>query len=336
MRILIVAGGTGGHIYPALAVAKELLKRDAEVFWAGSNERMESDIVKKENIPFYGFDIKRSKTAALQNSVAFINVIKFLKKEKPEKIVAAGGYITFYFLLAAYLLKIPFYLMEQNAIPGRVTRVAGRFAKKVFITFENSGKYLKNNNIVVSGNPIRKEIKNVAVTGEKMIVLGGSLGARKLNFAIKELAKEKFFELNDIKVVWITGKRDYEIIKKEIKNCSNIEIFDYRDDIHNVYKEASFAVSRAGATTLSELVALKIPAIFVPYPYAKDNHQHYNAKAIEEIGGAIIVEESDDFREKLKKAILKLNKRENLIKMTECLKDVKNNDAEKIIVEALL
>jgi len=337
LRILIVAGGTGGHIYPAVVIARKMVSDGHEIIWLGSQNRMEEQILNNYNIKFKGFDIKKTGEKRfwfLNNIKELFKIFKYTKNIKPDKLFSTGGYISFYFLFIAGLLKIPYYLFEPNYLPGRVTKWFSRKAEKVFLAFKDSENYLKGD-IVFSGTPVRSSIKNIEKKGKKLMIFGGSQGSSSINLAIFSLIKNKFFYNHNIELLWITGDRDYEKINKKVGNKNYIKLYSYVNNIEKIYKKSKFAITRAGALTVAEIILSETPAILIPYPHAKDNHQYYNAKIISERSGGIIIKDDENIVQNIKKYLLKLQNPEYYEKMRENLKTIMNKEAEKVICEEM-
>lgn len=337
MKILIVAGGTGGHIYPAIPVANKLKNKDHKVLWAGSDIRMEKDLI--EGIEFYGFNIinkYQSKLWFLKNIKELIHIYKFMKEESIDCIFTTGGYISFYYLLAALFLKIDYFMFEPNYIPGKVTKLMYKKAKKVFVTYKETKQILKKNNIQITGTPIRKKFKEKK-EDNYLLIFGGSQGAKKINDTVLDLINNKYFKKNKIKIIWITGKKDYKRVKNRLnKTDENIKIFDYRKDMHNVYINSIAALTRGGALTVAELIATNTPSVIIPFPHHKDKHQYKNSKKLLRNNGAIIIDENDErFEKKIKDSLLKIYKEQNEI-MRDNIAEINTKNSTDIIVKELL
>ena len=315
MRLLIVAGGTGGHIYPGIAVAQAAQKKDpqVEIVFIGSLEGLEKDIISQQ-----GFNLEFIKARALLRKLSykaisapfvslqgFFQALAKLKQFKPNVVVSTGGYVSLPVISAAYILRIPIIILEQNTLPGIVNRLAARFAKKVFLSFPESKKYLKGE---VIGNPVRAEILAAEVVsarqklglaaGKKVVlVMGGSQGSKKIN----EVVLSSLDKLSDsVQVVHIIGNRDFGWLKRHVegKNMPDYHPLPYLDQIADALAAADLVVSRAGATAIFEFLARGLPMILIPFPYAANNHQQVNAEAIEAQGGAVVVKEADFTPEK--------------------------------------
>ncbi|TYB30682.1 MAG: UDP-N-acetylglucosamine--N-acetylmuramyl-(pentapeptide) pyrophosphoryl-undecaprenol N-acetylglucosamine transferase [Candidatus Mcinerneyibacterium aminivorans] len=339
MSICIVAGGTGGHIYPALTVAQFLDKKGLSIKWAGSNNRMESKLLSHYKIDFKGFDIyrhKENKLWIIRNILTMIKIYRYYRKNNINKIFTTGGYISFYFLAVARIMKIPFYIFEPNVIPGRVTKWFAKHAKKVFVGFKETKRYLDVDHIETTGIPVRKKIKYTSKRSrENILVFGGSQGARAINNAIKELINNGFLLNCNFNLFWITGKRDFNRLIKEFGKNEKVKLFDYVNSMDDIYKKTKLAITRAGAMTVAELIESKIPSILIPYPHAKDNHQMYNAKILEDSGCSIVLEEDENFIENLEKSIKFMLKEGNIEKFKKNIENMSFNSPEKRIYKEI-
>ncbi len=336
MRIVVTAGGTGGHIYPAGTFALYALQNGADVAWIGSEARMEKTLVEGMKIPFNGFRIERPSENILwlpHDIAAWCAVRRILRTYKPDRVVAAGGYISFFAVSAARSLGIPYYLMEQNAIPGRVTRMMQKNASAVFTAFEESISWLtKKNNVRVTGNPVRHDIKTTRATRDTCVIMGGSLGARAVNNAAVTLLNEGFFEQQEIPVLWITGSRDYDTIRAAVNPGVRVELCEYRHDMNMVFAHARCMIARAGAMTVSECAVSGVPMLMVPYPYAKDDHQQVNAEAVATRGGGIVIKETDALADNLRNALVDLwSDSGRLDAMSASIRTLMPHNAEEII-----
>ncbi|MGB9780004.1 undecaprenyldiphospho-muramoylpentapeptide beta-N-acetylglucosaminyltransferase [Caldanaerobacter sp.] len=316
MRYLIAGGGTGGHIYPAVAIAKEILKneKDAEILFVGTKKGLEVDLVPREGfrlvtIEVQGFRRKLSfdtlKTVYKAFS-GFNQAMKILREFKPHVVIGTGGYVCGPVLMAAILKRIPTLIHEQNVFPGLTNKILSPFVDVVAVSFEDSVKYFKRaKKVIVTGNPIREEILGVnreearKILGFSMfkplvVSVGGSRGAEKINSTMVELLRNK----RDFQVLIITGSANYEKVMKKIEKegivlDDSTKIIPYSHEMHFVYAAADLLVCRAGAITLSEITAIGVPAILVPSPYVANNHQEYNARLLEKEGAAQVILEKD-------------------------------------------
>lgn len=338
----MVAGGTGGHIFPALALARELAQRGVKVFWAGRAKGMEKDVVEKNGFEFC--EIKRkwnrigAKGKVLKKLFNFqytfftmLSGFKILESINPDGVIATGSYVTSGLLFASLIQRRPCFLLEQNRIPGRVTRVFAPFARESFLTFPPEGGFPGRYQVV--GTPLREEIlrvKRVADDGKTVLVLGGSQGARSLNLAGLDMAAT----LPNYHFIILTGRRDYQICKALIRS-KNCELVEWTDHPEELYQKATIAVSRAGGLVISELLSLGIPAILVPYPYATSGHQEANARYLESLGAAIVLRENQlSGLVSLVRTLLGDEKRRKEMAMRA--KAVARPDAAQVITERIL
>ncbi len=330
MRIVVSAGGTGGHIYPALSIINELKKaKNNKYLYIGTKDRMESDIVPALNIPYEAIEIYGLKKNIISN-VKNIGLIyksyqqckKILKEFKPDLVLAFGGYVTFPVVLAARKLKIKVALHEQNVIPGKANKFLARFSDKIFISFEESRKYFKNSNIIYSGNPRLEEAKNIIKedktklgfdkTKKLIIIVMGSLGSSVVNDKLLDFLRT--FEEKDKEILFITGKKSYDSLINNLIVPKSTHIVDYFENLPSIMKSADLIISRAGASTISEILATNIPSILIPSPYVPNNHQYYNALDLVNKNVSILIEQENLNQSVLKEKIKEIldNKKRNL------------------------
>ena len=314
-RILIVTGGTGGHIFPAMALGDYLESEGWEIFYliGGSKLKLEEngEIYNiKVSSPLAGNLFKRIKSI-WELKISFVKSLMLIKKLRVDLILAGGSYASFPAICASIVVKTPFYLLEQNVLPGLVTKIFSPYAKAVFTGFEATKNYLKGN-IVHTGNPIRKKAllkidkieakqKLEIPDYKKMIlVVGGSLGAYSVVNAIIPLIEE----LNDFYFIIQTGKKNFGYFsdKMGVKGKNHM-LISFIEDMGLYYSAADIVISRAGASAVTEIAYHSLPAILIPYPHSRDRHQYYNAKVLADCGMAIIVEEESDMPDRIKTAI---------------------------------
>jgi len=328
VNILLSGGGTAGHINPAVAIAKYALTQDKnnKILFVGTKRGLESTLIPKE-----GFDIKyvnvdglekklniKNIISALKMTVAVAKSIAIMKKFKPDIVVGTGGYVCVSSVIAAYILKIPTIVHEQNVFPGSAVKFLADKANITAISFDESRKYIKNaKEILLTGNPVRPAIlshnreecrKKLGIGSHKFIVsFGGSLGANRINDVMTEFVSRNL-ENDDLVIYFATGKRDYQRIndefkKRNIKLTENIKLLEYIDNMDVVMNAADVVVCRSGAITLAELCVLGRPSVLIPSPNVTNNHQEYNARALSDNGAAITICEKDFDIESLTKAI---------------------------------
>lgn len=310
MRVVISAGGTGGHIYPALAIVNKIKEKEpnSEFLYIGTHNRMEKDIVPKYNIPFksieiYGFNRKN----LLKNFKTIKCLIKskkeckkMIKEFNPDIAIGVGGYVTVPVISAAHSLGIKTFIHEQNSIAGKANLTLANSVDLIGVSFKSSMKEFPKEKTIFTGNPcsedaVKKtpmEKSEFGLKKDKKLVLFvmGSLGASKVNeFLVKSMS---LFNNKDYEILYVTGNKDYEEIKKN-KFPSNVKVVPYIENMTRIMKNTDLIVTRAGASTLSEVIALGIPSILIPSPYVPNNHQYKNAMDLVESDAAYLIEEKD-------------------------------------------
>ncbi|MBP2644862.1 MAG: murG [Firmicutes bacterium] len=361
MRIIISGGGTGGHIYPAVTIAKAIqsLVKDSEILFVGTENGMEADIVPKEGFRFEGisgrgferrlsFDTVRTMFTTVKGLGQSFSVIR---RFRPDIVIGTGGYVCGPVLLAACLLGIPAMIQEQNVIPGVTNKILARFVKKVAVGYPEAARHFgkQGDKIVVTGNPVRPDIlsasreeglKELGLVEDKLtlLVAGGSRGARAINKAMVEVYR-LLAGREDIQVLHATGQNEYnnmvgylEEAGIDIQKAGNIIIIPYLYNMPLALAAADLAVFRAGAIGLAELTVRGIPAVLIPYPYAAANHQEFNAKVLESHGAAIVISDAELTGEKLAGVIDRMvNDRIKLKKMSEFSRKMGQPDAAQVI-----
>ena len=306
MKIFIVAGGTGGHVYPALSVAREFKKKSTEVIWVGRKESLEEDIAKEEGFNFItlsvsgflGKQIGGKIKAIFELCLAFIQAIFLLVKFKPDLIFSTGGYLSLPVGLAAPFLRTPLFIHEQNSVAGLSNRILNKFSTTTFEGFPGAFKTTNKSKFV--GNPIREELFKQFQNTYKInkdfniLVLGGSQGSLQLNeIFIKAL--EGSNNSQHWNIVHQAGRIEFTSLKKKYLDLSvKYKVLEYIKNIGQEYQKADLIISRSGAMTVSEIAAFGKPAVLIPLPWATDNHQYYNALYLKNLGGAEIIESSLD------------------------------------------
>jgi len=331
-RVLIMAGGTGGHIFPGLAVAKELQKRDWKVFWLGSHKGMEEGILAKTSIPLSLINVVGLRGNGLLGwlkapfliTKSVMSAIGIIKKIKPHLVIGFGGFASGPGGLATYLLRIKLFIHEQNAIAGMTNRYLSKFATKVFLGFPNALgdkriKGIKNDKkISVVGNPIRDEIKKV-VRAEKgmtenlnLLVLGGSRGARTLNLKLPSILDS--FTTKKLKIIHQSGKGNQQATIEEYKKVScDVEVLEFIENMAEHLCWADVVICRSGASSVAEIAAVGLSAIFVPFPFAVDDHQYFNALWLSDNNAGIIIRDKELGTMESKKTIVNLLSSKNKI-----------------------
>lgn len=313
-KLVITGGGSGGHVYPGIAVAKAIQaqKPQTEIFWFGSPDGMEAQIVPKEGYPLYqvhvgklnmaGASLKSKIITLLKMPVAFVQCFKLLRKVKPDCILGVGGFVSGPFVLVAAMMGIPTAIWEPNAHPGMANRLLSPFVRKIFLVFEEAAAYLKGKNRIQRvGLPIRKEIEALAMNQKNIIdtqklnvlVFCGSQGARTVNTILKKAFVEQAKDFSAYNIRHQTGVLDFQDCKKAYEGLDFIEAYEYLNDMAAHLEWADVIICRAGTGSVSEVAACRKPAIFIPLPWAADDHQRKNAQALVNDDAAYMILQKD-------------------------------------------
>lgn len=308
MKVIIAAGGTGGHIYPALAVAKKIKQKDkaSDILYIGTTKRMEKDIVPKEGFKYAAVNVEGLKRSLspknIKSAFLFLTAIskckKIIKKFKPDVVVTFGGYVSAPVIYAAHKLGVKCCIHEQNSIFGMTNKFASKYADKVFVSFKSLEEKMNDKKVIYTGNPCSEDAylakeankKDYGLTDGKKLVLivMGSLGSKTVSDKMKNMLT--LFNNKDYEVLYVTGKNYFDEFKK-MKYTNNIKIVPYVDKMVSLLKKTDCLVSRAGASTLSEISSLNVPSILIPSPYVTENHQYKNAMDLACKNAALILEE---------------------------------------------
>lgn len=352
MRVLIAAGGTGGHIYPGIAVAKEILRRDANssVKFVGTMRGLETKLV-----PDNGFDLLTINSAGLKNvgfagklkglyllPKSFLEARSLIKDFQPDVVIGAGGYVTGPVLLTASLMRIPTMVMESNALPGFTNRQLAKFVTKAALTFAESLKFFGNKGVVI-GNPVRREFFEIPpkARDEKkfsLLIFGGSQGARAINNAMVEALPELKFFQDRLQITHQTGEADYETIVKgyHANDWQTADIRPYIKDMMSEFARTDLIICRAGATTCAELAAAGKAAVMIPLPTAADDHQRVNAETLQAAGAARMILQKDLNGASLTREIAELiEKPERISEMEKAAKSLAKADAAEVTVNLI-
>ena len=346
-RLLIAASGTGGHIYPALSLADSLSSL-WEVQWLGVSNRLEDKLVPKK------YNLIQLKVGGLQGNIlqkifallkllfASIQVSILLRKKKINVVFTTGGYISAPTILGAKIIGIPILLHESNAIPGKVTRLLGRFCDHVALGIPSAASYLTGCKTSVTGTPVRSEFflrqplpSWIPEGGGKLIlIMGGSQGAKKLNEMVRVLIP--WLLEQNCRVVHLTGKNDnFHRNQSEAQRHPNLIVREFSSEISALLQHADLAISRAGASAICELMVTRTPSILIPFPQATDHHQEYNAAYMARFGGAIIVKQHTPEKKILKNKISHLLGSIYLKKMKSSLNDFHIINSEIKLLELI-
>jgi UDP-N-acetylglucosamine--N-acetylmuramyl-(pentapeptide) pyrophosphoryl-undecaprenol N-acetylglucosamine transferase len=332
-NIIIASSGTGGHIYPGIALAREFKKNGYNPIFFITNNKISVEILQNNGFEYILFNFSGMPRKISFSFIVFLvklnwsllKALKYILVLQPLAVIGTGGYVSVPAIFASKILKKKTFIHEQNTVPGKANIFLNKLVDKIFISFEYSKKYFNNTNLVFSGYPIREEVlhtskaealKKLCILDNifTVLVFGGSLGSVKLNdIACKtllNLSKNK-----QMQVIHVTGNKNYLQMLKFIESNKNYKVFKYMHNIYDAYAVSDIAICRCGAGTIFELKALNKPAVFVPYPYATDDHQYWNAKEVEEDKKFILIEEKDLTEKKLSEAVevlyLNLNTKKN-------------------------
>ena len=310
MRMMVAGGGTGGHVFPGVALAEEVVGRhpDNDVVFVGTALGLEARVVPEAGFPIELIRVKGLKgkgpVKLLANLLmlprAFLQCLRVLRRWRPDVVVGVGGYASGPVVLAAWLLRIPTAVQEQNAVAGFTNRVLGRFVEAAFTAFPEAGRYFADRKVYQLGNPIRRELMENYMRPSlqhdrlRVLVFGGSQGAHALNMRMIESLPHLADLRQRIEIVHQTGARDREQVEAGYRACGFApDVREFITDMSTAYARADLVVCRAGATTLAELTVCKKPSILIPFPKAADNHQVRNAQSLVEAGAAVMIEEKD-------------------------------------------
>lgn len=355
-KAVFAAGGTGGHIFPAIAVADELkkLNKDVKIIFIGAKGRIEEKIV-----PECGYELKTLDVRGFYRSISpknigvFIKFLKalreakkYLKNFKPELVYGTGGFVSGPVLMAAENLGIPAAIQEGNYYPGITVKWLSKKVDKVVLNFDESKKYLKRqDNIEIMPYPVRANLTRYTRTEaslffrldenkKTLFAFGGSQGASTINRALLKSVNE--LSKNNIQLIWQTGSREYDTIKKQVKDFNNVKIFQFIEKIDYAFSAADLILCRAGISTIMELASFGAAVIFVPFPLATENHQEKNARTMVTSGAAGMILDSE-IENNLKKTVLPLlNDEEKLGRMRENIKKFADKDAASKIAGMLI
>ncbi len=349
MKIAVVAGGTGGHIYPALTLADALKEKGHTITFIGSNDRMEKDVIPGRGFDYIGLDVYTTRGGVLQKMKSMLSIIKAYFDCKKilkgyDMAIGFGNYISVPVMEAAASLGLKTVIHEQNSFVGRANRLLDQKVDLIIGSYEENLKQFKNKNTVILGNPqsskayeVREDksvLRNLGLDPDKktLVIFMGSLGSASVNEKLIE-----YFDLTDgsYQIVYGAGSSHYEKTIKAVKPRDYLKIFERIDGI-NVMKNSTLLLCRAGATTLCEICALGMPSILIPSPYVPNNHQYYNGKALVDKDAALMIEEKDLDAKRLNDMINHvINDEVKLKTLAENARKMGNPDVLKDIVEAV-
>jgi UDP-N-acetylglucosamine--N-acetylmuramyl-(pentapeptide) pyrophosphoryl-undecaprenol N-acetylglucosamine transferase len=310
MRVMVAGGGTGGHVFPGIALADEVVTRHPknDVIFVGTARGLEAQVVPAAGYPIELVEVKGLKgkgiAGALGNLLllprALLQCLAVLRRWRPDVVVGVGGYASGPLVLAAWLLRIPTAVQEQNAVPGLTNRLLGRVVRAAFTAFPEAAASFPRGKVHQLGNPIRRQLLENFMRPSadhdraRVLVFGGSQGAHALNMRVVEALPHLADLREHLTIIHQTGARDREQVEKGYRAVGFVpDVRDFITDMSRAYAEADLVVCRAGATTLAELTVCKKPSILVPFPAAADNHQVKNARSLVDAGAAVMIEERD-------------------------------------------
>ena len=349
MRVIISAGGTGGHIYPALAIVNCIKEKEpkSEFLYIGTHNRMEKDIVPKYDIPFIGIEMYGFNRKNILKNFKTIKCLfkskrelkKIIKEFNPDIVIGVGGYITFPVITTAHKLGYKTFIHEQNSVAGKANLMMADCVDLIGVSLKSSMGEFPTRKVVFTGNPCGEnalKVKKIDKTtlcftkGKKLVVVVmGSLGAENVHTFMKENIGK--FSDKKYEVLYITGKNNYEDIKS-IKHPSNVKLLPYLDNLAGLFKDTDILITRAGASTLSEIIALTVPSILIPSPFVPNNHQNKNALDLVNNNAALMVEEKDLTFDNIDSSINKLlNDKKYYLDMKKNLESMQVNDSATII-----
>jgi UDP-N-acetylglucosamine--N-acetylmuramyl-(pentapeptide) pyrophosphoryl-undecaprenol N-acetylglucosamine transferase len=352
MRVLIAAGGTGGHIYPGIAVANEILRRDpqSEIGFVGTARGLETKLV-----PGAGFELSIIDSAGLKNVgvAARLRGLMILPKSlaearrliasfNPGIVIGAGGYVSGPVLLTAALMGLPTMVMESNALPGFTNRRLARFIDKAAVSFEEALPYFRGKG-VVTGNPVRREFFEIAPRQREpnqfsILIFGGSQGARAINDAMIAALPSLNELRTQLRIIHQTGEADFEKVSMAYVEAGweNVNVTKYVDNMVNAFANADLVICRAGATTTAELIAAGKASVMIPFPLAADDHQRKNAEALQAAGGTRMILQADLSGERLATEITTLASQPELITaMEQSSRSLAKGDSAAIVVDLI-
>jgi len=313
VNVIVSGGGTGGHIYPAIAIANEVKLRypSANILFVGAKDKMEM-----EKVPQAGYEIKGLWISGIQRKLTLSNLLfpfkfinslwnayKIIKKFKPDVAIGTGGFASGPTLVVANIKGIPTLVQEQNSYPGITNKYLSKKAKKICVSYDNLERFFPKEKMVKTGNPVRQDLLSIhskvvegksffklSETKKTVLVIGGSLGARRVNQLIE--AELDFFKRQGIQLIWQCGKLYFDEYKK-YNELENVQVHQFLNRMDYAYASADFIISRAGASSVSELCIVGKPVVFIPSPNVSEDHQTKNAKSIVDLHGALMISESE-------------------------------------------
>ncbi|NIQ38589.1 MAG: undecaprenyldiphospho-muramoylpentapeptide beta-N-acetylglucosaminyltransferase [Proteobacteria bacterium] len=349
IKVIIAGGGTGGHLFPGIAIAEEITMREESnrVLFVGTARGLEAEVLPKKGIPLRTIAVRGIKGKSLFHKLgtvtriprAVAEAIDIIRDFNPDLVIGLGGYVSGPVLAAAFLTGVRRVVQEQNVIPGTTNRITARVAHRVFVSFEESSRYFEPEKVVVTGNPIRREFahppKRDRRSGFGLLVFGGSRGAHHINQAMTEALDHLEDVKSDLRIIHQAGVDDASEVAEAYRDKGFVaRIEPFIEDMVGPYRESSLVICRAGATTISELTACGRASILIPYPFAANNHQEANARTLVKKGAAKMILDRDLSGQTLAEAIHSLLKNpDEIAAMEKASAWLGKPDAAKRIVD---
>ena len=358
LRVIIAGGGTGGHIFPAIAIGHALqrLQPGTELLFVGAKGKMEMEKVPQEGFEIIGLDIAGFNRSSMWKNISLpYKLIKsrmqaqiIVKQFKPTAIVGVGGYASFPILHAGQTMNIPTLIQEQNSFAGKSNKILGRRAKAICVAYGNMEQFFPKERIVMTGNPVRKSISDMSRTSEEgkqwfglandetaILIVGGSQGARSVNESIHHSLEELMKE--NVQLIWQTGKHNFEQAKQQVEKYNGrVKVYDFIKEMDYAYAAADIVVSRAGALAIAELCIAGKPVIFVPLSSAAEDHQTSNAMALVRHNAALLVKDNEAKTELVEKIKMVLHDSAMQEIMSKNLKAMAIRDADERIARKVM
>jgi len=356
-KIIIAGGGTGGHIFPAVAIANAIKKLmpEVDILFVGAKGKMEMEKVPQAGYKIEGLDIAGFNRSSLIKNIglpfklvkSFLQVRKIFKSFKPDAVIGVGGYSSFPVLRFAQTKGIKTFIHESNSFAGKSNIMLGKNATAIFVASDGMEKFFPANKIELVGNPVRESISQSKISRTEgiqffglnpdkttILSVGGSLGAKKINEALEKHLDE--FEKNDLQLIWQTGKNHDEVAKEKAKGKTNIWVNDFITQMEYAYAAADVVISRSGAMAVTELCVMQKPVLFVPFPFAAEDHQTVNAKNLVNKNAALMIKDSEAL-EKLVPTIISLsNNEQKQNELKNNIKKLATTNADEVIAKEIL
>jgi UDP-N-acetylglucosamine--N-acetylmuramyl-(pentapeptide) pyrophosphoryl-undecaprenol N-acetylglucosamine transferase len=357
MRMIIAGGGTGGHIFPAIAIANAVKKAvpDVEILFVGAKGKMEMEKVPQAGYKIEGLDIAGFNRSSLIKNItlpfklvkSFFQVRKIIGEFKPDAVVGVGGYSSFPVLLYAQQKGIPSFIHESNSFAGKSNILLGKKATKVFVATDGMEKFFPAEKIMVTGNPVRAVIASSGISREEarrffgldpamktILSIGGSLGAKSINEAIDQDLQK--ISANDIQLIWQTGKPYAARGREAAGGNQRVWVSDFIKEMEYAYAAADVVVSRAGAMAIAELCVVAKPSILVPYPFAAEDHQTANARNLEQKHAGIMIKDEEAKNRLVNEAINLVKDERRRAELSKNISELGVRDADEVIAREIV